>query len=203
MEVMAGGVPIGYDEVGEGRTAVFLHGMPSSRAQMMHFYEPFFADRPGWRRVYPDLPGMGVTPGLDGEPTQDRMLDTVAEFIDQVAGDEPILLVGASYGGYLALGYSVRWGERLAGLMLSEPMVRVRGKRQVPEHTVLHEDPELVAGLAEDEAFWTQVAVIQSKKALDDFRIAIKPAFAAADQEFLARLAPNAEYTSPSSATPR
>jgi pimeloyl-ACP methyl ester carboxylesterase len=195
MEIVAGGIPIGFDDIGQGRVAVFLHGMPASRRQMVHYFEPIFAERPGWRRIYPDLPGMGTTPASDDISNQDAMLDVVGEFVEKVAEGEPVVLVGASYGGYLALGYNFRWGSRLAGLMLTEPMVKTRPNRQVPEHTILVEDRAVLAELEPDEEFWTQVAVIQSSENLEDFRTAIKPGFSLADQEFLARLAERAEFS--------
>lgn len=143
----------------------------------------------------PDLPGMGATPKLDGVASQDAMLDVVGDFIDQLAGDEPFVLIGASYGAYVALGYNFRWGQRLAGLMLTEPMVKTRPNRQVPEHTVLFEDPVVIAELEPDEKFWTEVAVVQSSENLEFFRTAIKPGFFSADNEFLSRLAQRIEYS--------
>lgn len=195
MRIEAGGVSVGFDEVGEGRTAVFLHGMPASRRQMLHFFEPIFSERSGWRRVYPDLPGMGETAALEGVAGQDAMLEVVVEFVDRVAPGEQVLVVGSSYGAYVALGYNHRRGERLGGLMLSEPMVKTRARRDVPEHIVLVEDAALVTELEPDEQFWTQVAVIQSRDALEDFRVAIKPGFGEADDEFLGRLALQSDYT--------
>ena len=193
MEIVAGGTSVGFDDIGEGRIAVFLHGMPANRAQMVHYFEPIFTERTGWRRLYPDLPGMGTTPGTEGLSNQDAMLEVVGDFVNQIAGDEPIVLIGASYGAYLALGYNYRWGSRLAGMMLSEPMVKTRQNRSVPDQTVLVEDPTL--DLESDEEFWTQVAVVQSPEDLDFFRTAIKPGLATADNEFLGRLAERSEYS--------
>lgn len=195
VEIEAGGTTFGYDDIGEGRVVVLLHGLPSTRLQMKYNFEPIFSQRSGWRRIYPDLPGMGTTPGGDHLASQDAMLDALGEFVDRIVGDEPIVLVGASYGGYLALGYNHRWGSRLAGFMLTEPMVKSRATREVPDHTVLVENPALVASLQPDEHFWTQVAVVQSQNDLDFFREAIKPGFLAADHAFLDRLAERIEYS--------
>jgi pimeloyl-ACP methyl ester carboxylesterase len=195
MRIEAGGVPIAFDEVGHGRTAVFLHGNPSCRQQMIHLHEPIFSERSGWRRVYPDLPGMGETPGLDGEATQDAVLEVVGAFVEQVAGDEPIVLVGASYGGHLALGYNHRWGKRLAGLMLSEPAVRIGTDREVPEHTVMVENPDLLAGLPPEEQFFAQLSVVHTPESLEEFRAIVMPGLALADHEYLRRLATRIEYS--------
>ena len=195
MEILAAGIPIGFDEIGEGQVAVFLHGMPAYRQQMISYFEPIFGKRQGWRRIYPDLPGMGTTPGSEDVNSQDAMLEVVGEFVDEVSNGESVVLFGASYGGYLALGYNFRWGSRLAGLMLTEPMVKTRPNREVPEHVTLVEDESVLARLEPDEEFWTQVAVVQSQENLDDFRTAIKPGFALADQDHLTRLAERAEYS--------
>ncbi len=162
---------------------------------MIDTFEPIFANRSGWRRIYPDLPGMGTTPGTPELANQDAILDVVGEFVNMVAGGGSCVMIGSSYGAYTALGYNYRWGSRLAGLMLSEPMIKSRAERQVPEQTILVEDANLVAGLRPDEEFWTQVAVIQSAENLEFFRNSIKPGFIAADQVFLAQLGERINYS--------
>ena len=195
MEVLAGGTLVGYDIIGEGLPVVLLHGLPSTRKQMIDTFEPIFERRSGWRRIYPDLPGMGSTPGTADLANQDAMLEVVGEFVNAIVGEGPIVMIGSSYGGYTALGYNYRWGARLAGLLLSEPMIKSRATRQVPQQTILVEDADLVAGLEPDEEFWTQVAVIQSADNLEFFRNSIKPGFIAADQDFLAHLGEQIEYS--------
>jgi pimeloyl-ACP methyl ester carboxylesterase len=195
MEVSVGGTHVGYDVIGDGRPVVLLHGLPSTRKQMIDTFEPIFARRSGWQRIYPDLPGMGTTPGTPELANQDAILEVVGEFVDMVAGGGRFVMIGSSYGGYTALGYNYRWGKRLAGLMLSEPMIKSRVGRQVPEQTILVEDADLVKGLQPDEEFWTQVAVIQSADNLEFFRNSIKPGFIAADQDFLAQLGLRISYS--------
>ena len=50
---------IDYEEHGEGRPILLLHGWTMDRRVEIDNYEKIFATRPGWRRIYPDLPGMG------------------------------------------------------------------------------------------------------------------------------------------------
>ena len=44
---------------------------------MTKAFEPIFTARPGagagWRRIYPDMPGHGLTPGPDWLTTERRM----------------------------------------------------------------------------------------------------------------------------------
>src|SRR3989442_15779453 len=69
---------------------------------MQRFMEPLFTQRDGWLRIYPDLPGTGLTPSLDRLATHDQMLDAVLAFIDTVIPGQRFVLAGLSYGGYLA-----------------------------------------------------------------------------------------------------
>jgi pimeloyl-ACP methyl ester carboxylesterase len=56
------GVPVHYAQHGSGTTVLALHGAGVDHREIMGALEPLFAERPGYRRVYPDLPGMGRTP---------------------------------------------------------------------------------------------------------------------------------------------
>ncbi|GII75536.1 2-hydroxy-6-oxo-6-phenylhexa-2,4-dienoate hydrolase [Sphaerisporangium rufum] len=79
-------------------------------------FEPAFAGLPGYRRVYVDLPGTGGSAPV--APDSDAVLAAVSATVDAVAGDEPVLLAGCSYGGYLAAGLTRRRPERVAALLL-------------------------------------------------------------------------------------
>ena len=88
MECIVRGIPVYYEEMGTGRPVLMLHGWPGSHHLMTYNLEPLFAGRPGWRRLYPDLPGMGKTPGADWIASQDDILAVVLEFLDAVAPSE-------------------------------------------------------------------------------------------------------------------
>jgi pimeloyl-ACP methyl ester carboxylesterase len=104
MECELESITIHYEMIGEGRPIILLHGYPLDHRYMVHDMEPFFEHREGWKRIYPDLPGMGKTPGADWITTQDQILDIVLDFIDQVIPGQRFVVAGASYGGYLARG---------------------------------------------------------------------------------------------------
>ena len=69
------GVRVHYVEHGPAgpgvTTAVMVHGFPVDHRIMTSAFEPVFADRPGWRRIYVDLPGMGRTVAPDVGSTDD------------------------------------------------------------------------------------------------------------------------------------
>lgn len=182
-----GGIPIRYEEFGEGRPIFLLHGRPSNRVYAIDRYEPVFAAREGWHRIYPDLPGMGDTPGADSIETQDDYLGVVIEFVDAVAAGRPFALVGISWGAVIARGIVHERHERVTGLHLAQPRVDL-GPSPAPPPTVIADDPDVVADVAEDEAIWLQVAVVRSRETLEAFRSSVKPGLDAADLDFLRRV---------------
>ena len=52
------GTPVAYEERGEGMPLVAIHGWTGCCLQMTERLEPVFADLPGYRRIYLDLPRM-------------------------------------------------------------------------------------------------------------------------------------------------
>lgn len=189
MKVPVRGLPVNVVDLGEGRPVVLLHGRPADHRLMTVAFEPIFEARPGWRRIYLDLPGMGETPGADWIRSLDDVLDIVDGAITAVLADEPLALVGASYGGHLALGLLHRRAPQVAGLALVAPAVELDdGKARRPPRRVLYADPAVVAGLTDEERFWTNVSVVQTAETLAAFRAGVLPGIRVADHEFLDRL---------------
>lgn len=138
---------IDYEEHGEGRAILFLHGWTMNRRLEIADYEPIFASRSGWRRLYPDLPGMGRSVAHDIH-CQDDMLAALLGFIDTVLPGRRFVLAGTSLGGYLARGIAVRLRERVDGLLLRVPcIVPDTGKRVLPPVEPLVRDEGLLAAL--------------------------------------------------------
>ena len=82
MECQLENITIHYETFGEGKPIVMLHGWPADHLSCARFLEPIFKQRSGWQRIYPDLPGMGKTPGVDWITKQDDVLDVVLNFIN-------------------------------------------------------------------------------------------------------------------------
>ncbi len=189
MQVEVRGIPVHYQAIGAGRPLVLLHGGGTDHRLMTHAFEPAFEGREGWLRLYPDLPGMGRTPAADWIQGEDDMLAVVEGFVDAVVGGQRIALAGASYGGYLALGYVHRRAASLDGLLLVAPAVRpAGGPTRLPPHQVFERDEAVIASLAEDEQGWALRSVVQTAENLEFFRAAVMPGVRLADVAFLERL---------------
>src|SRR6516162_4558880 len=124
MQCGLGDVAIYYETYGAGRPIVMLPGRPSDHRVMQRFMEPLFAQRDGWKRLYPDLPGTGLTPAVDRLATHDQVLDTMLAFIDAVILGERFVVAGLSYGGYLARGVVYHRATSIDGVLLCAPQVK-------------------------------------------------------------------------------
>ncbi|SCL58297.1 Pimeloyl-ACP methyl ester carboxylesterase [Micromonospora citrea] len=179
-------------ERGAGTPVLALHGWSPDHRLMLGCLEPVFAGRPGYRRLYPDLPGMGVSPAPAEIASSDDVLDTVQDVVDDLLADTPFLLVGESYGGYLARALARSRPEQVLGLALVCPIGTAvdRADRRVPRRQVLRPDPDLLAATDDDTAArFADVAVVQSPETLRRFREDILPGLDAADGAALERIA--------------
>ncbi|WP_433157375.1 alpha/beta fold hydrolase [Kribbella sp. CA-247076] len=176
---------------GDGVPVLSLHGWTPDHRLMSGCLEPIFADLPGYRRLYPDLPGMGRSPA-GAIDSSDGIMAEVRAFVDDHIGTEPFLLIGESYGGYLARGLVAERPEQILGLGLICPIgtALMHADRTVPEHVVLRSEPGVVESLAEGEDF-TDLAVVQTAAALAAYRADVAPGLAAADVEALERIQKN------------
>lgn len=179
------GVAVHYRELGRGMPVLILHGAGVDHREMAAALEPLFTQRPGYRRIYVDLPGMGGTPG-DALNTNDDVLDLLIGFAGNVIGDDEFLVVGHSYGGYLGQALAHRCA-RVAGLALICAASDKRG--EVPGHVVLHASGELEGRLPPaNEAEFRGYFVVQNAEMLQRFEEAVVPAMPLADESALTRI---------------
>ncbi|MCI8639030.1 MAG: alpha/beta hydrolase [Coprococcus sp.] len=115
-------IAIHYEVIGEGRPVVMLHGLGCDMELMRACMEPVFSKRPGYQRIYVDLPGMGRSGTVLSYASADRILEVLTGFIDQVVPGK-FLIMGESYGGYLARGILSNDIEKVDGLMLLCPVI--------------------------------------------------------------------------------
>jgi pimeloyl-ACP methyl ester carboxylesterase len=183
------GIIVHYEEYGEGRPLLGLHGWPNDHRIIADLMEPHFERRAGWRRIYPDLPGMGRTPGPEWLTTEDQMLDVVLAFIDTVIPAQRFVVAGLSYGGLLARGVVHRRAAQMDGLALFVPdMTHGSAEPQLPPKTTLVTDPAFLAEMEAAEAQGAgDLAVVQGRKVAEAIK-GIMPAVRGADHAFLARL---------------
>jgi pimeloyl-ACP methyl ester carboxylesterase len=128
---------IHFDEHGRGVPVVALHGAGVDHREIEAALEAIVPSA-GYRRIYPDLPGMGHST-TDGLNCNDDVVTLLADFIDHVSG-EPVLLLGHSYGAYVARGLAARRPDMMLGLALLCPIAEQ--SRNVPDHVVVREDAD-------------------------------------------------------------
>jgi pimeloyl-ACP methyl ester carboxylesterase len=198
MEVMVNSIPVYYEEYGKGIPVLMLHGRPSDHRHMVADMEPLFHNRAGFRRLYPDMPGTGKTPGADQLTNLDKLLEVASEFMRLVAPNERFVVIGTSYGGYLARGLIYRQAEMIDGALLLTPMIEPDpAKQHYPPHQVLVEDAGFRAALTPQESYLPDMFVVQNLENLEAFRADIAPALQVADHAFLAKLGEEAEFSFP------
>jgi pimeloyl-ACP methyl ester carboxylesterase len=174
-------------EHGTGRPELVLHGAGVDHREAEACFEPALAAHGGLRRVYPDLPGAGRTPTPWSIDSADDVLDLLLRYADDVAGAEPVLLVGHSAGAYYAQGMAARSPDRVAGLALVCPLLP--GTRDVPPHRPLVAAPDLG-----DEGF-RGYFVVQTPAMLERYERFVAPAAELVDDAAMTRIGARWELT--------
>lgn len=109
--------PAFYGVAGEGHPVLFLHGW----ALGQHTYRAVVERiaQQGSKVYAPGLPGFGGTGGLPGDTfSLAGYAAWVHEFLDQVDVDEPVVVVGHSFGGGVAIRFAHAHPERVRSLIL-------------------------------------------------------------------------------------
>jgi pimeloyl-ACP methyl ester carboxylesterase len=179
------GHSIDYEVRGDGRPIVLLHGLTTDRRILIEACEPLFADGKPWKRYYLDLPGHGASKGSAQRASADGLVEAVAKLMLAEFPSEKPLLVGYSYGGYLAQGIARE--VPLGGLALVCPVVEPDfARRRVPPKRVVARDADLPFSddVREREAF-VEIAVHQTRAVLEKFQRVVHPANIAVDQEIV------------------
>ena len=190
-------ITVHYETFGEGKPIIMLHGWPLDHRVMVSAMEPVFKNRDGWKRIYPDLPGMGETPGMDWITNQDQILDILLDFVEEIVPGQRFAVAGYSYGGYLGRGMVYQKSTMMDGLCLIAPVILADDtQKTVPSHKALVKDPAVISELERNlaEAF-QGFAVVQSREVLDAMIALGLPARKIADYEFLSKLKDNYEFS--------
>ena len=176
-------IPIYYEEYGTGKPVLCIHGHSVDHRLMTGCLEPVFNEKQGYRRIYPDLPGMGKTPSKTWIRNPYDMLDILKEFIDAVIPNESFLIAGESYGGGLTLGLILIMGHRIDGVLLicsSLPKGALPARKVILKSEVIESqksDPDIETFL--------DIAVLATPEIYEKFKNDVLPGLKAADQEFL------------------
>lgn len=182
-----------YECYGEGTPIVFIHGFGVDHHSMKGTMEPVFKNRPGWKRIYFDMPGMGKTKAPENIENTDDMLEAIIALINKLIPSGNFLISGTSYGGLLARGVIYRMPERIDGALLLVPVtVSERPKRELPPKVVLVKDEELLASLTKKERKeFELMTTVQDKNTWRRYSMENVPALALADTGFRDKIAGN------------
>lgn len=180
MESQVGDVAVCYVAHGEGTPVLVLHGAGVDHREVEACFEPGLSARDGYRRIYPDLPGMGRTPAPASLQSADDVLDVLLGFATEVAGSDPLLVVGHSAGSYYAQAIAAHRPAQVAGLGLVCPMLAT--VRDVPEHR-----PVVRADDLGDDAFRSYF-VVHSPEMLDRYDRYVAPAMELTDEAAMDRI---------------
>jgi pimeloyl-ACP methyl ester carboxylesterase len=184
MECLIEGVTIHAADHGAGVPLVALHGAGVDHREIEAAVEAV-VPATGYRRIYPDLPGMGRSTA-DGLTSNDDVVGVLAELIDRVAGG-PALLLGHSYGGYLAGGIAARRPELVLGLALVCPVGA--GSGELPAQRAVRQDPGAYAEL--DPALrpgFDAYFVVRTAATARRYRDHVVPGTTLADETALGRI---------------
>jgi pimeloyl-ACP methyl ester carboxylesterase len=181
-------------ERGDGTPIVLLHGFPVDHHSLLSL-DPVIERSGGWRRLYPDLPGMGRTP-IGKVASADDVVQAVENEIDARLGNSRFALLGNSFGGLLARAIAHRRRDRILGLAtIAGVFIADRERRHLPGRVVLREDPEAVAAAAAEGAVedYVEIAVVQSVDNARGFLDGIWPGLRVADYEGITGIAEHYE----------
>ena len=122
------GLKINYKTLGEGKPLLILHGWGSSSEKWQKIGE--LLAQKGMRVIIPDLPGFGKSEEPQKAWNLDQYCDFVEEFI-KVLNLDKFYLLGHSFGGELAVKYSLRFPEKINKLfLLDASCIRTRDPKK-------------------------------------------------------------------------
>lgn len=184
MQCRINGVAVHFAEHGAGVPLVVLHGAGVDHREVEAALEAV-VPASGYRRIYPDLPGMGHTTS-DGLTCNDDVVQLLGDFVAYLDA-EPALLLGHSYGAYLARGVAALRPDAVRGLALVCPIAEQA--RNVPDHEVVHEDAAAYDELEpEHRAGFDEYFVVRTPATARRYRDHVVPGTTLVDEVALGRI---------------
>lgn len=109
---------INYKTTGSGPVILILHGWGVSSDSWVRAIESL--SRIGYQVICPDLPGFGKSDTPLQSWSVDNYMEWLMGFVNALKLDNFILL-GHSFGGRVAVKFSVKYGDKLKCLILCDP----------------------------------------------------------------------------------
>lgn len=184
MERRVRDVVVHYAEHGDGVPLVALHGAGVDHRDVRAGIEAVVPPA-DYRRIYPDLPGMGRSTA-DGLTCNDDVVALLGAFIAEVS-DGPVMLLGHSYGAYLARGLAAQRPDLVGGLALLCPVGEQTGP--VPAQEVVVQDEAAYDELEPmQHAEFGGYFVVRTAATARRYRDHVAPGIALVDQSAVGRI---------------
>ena len=183
MQCRIGQASIHYVARGAGRPLLALHGAGVDHREIESAIEPAIPAA-GYRRIYPDLPAMGrsTARGID---SIDDVVAALLTLLERVAR-APVLLLGHSYGAYLAAAMAAARPDAVRGLALLCPLA---GAGDVPEPSVVRDDTDARGELAPaDRAGFEDYFVVRTRHTAARYRDHVLPGTRLVDEDAAGRV---------------
>lgn len=183
-------VNIYYEDIGQGKPIIMIHGYSTDHRLMTECMEPIMQEHREYRRIYIDLPGMGQSGYADWIDSTDDILNIVLKFIDTIIPNSHFLLAGESYGGYISRGIIYKRKELIDGVLFICPVIIAESQqRNRPPHSALIQDQKFLSSLPSDEVKKFQKCfVVQNAETYRRYKAEIQSGIYLAHHEFLHKI---------------
>ena len=186
-----------YEEFGEGKPILIIHGLACNIELMKGCIEPIFKKVNGYKRIYIDLLGMGKSNNCSLEyASSDKILEMLLSFIKEKM-DKEFLLIGESYGGYLSRGIVSKCYKNIDGLMLLCPMIIPDdSKRTLPKRNLKFYDKKFLESLDKNKReLFSEYMIITNEKLYKRFEKEVISGIEQANNNFIEKLRENYSFT--------
>jgi len=146
-KIIVNGVTINYAEAGSGPTVILIHGSVSDYREWTYLIAPLsrhYHVIAYSRRYHSPNP----SPGPDADASLDRQMDDLFEIMKAMRISSAHM-VGHSFGGAIALSFTLRHPEMVESLVLAEPAVSGVISKTPENDTLLKESQNLRARMRE------------------------------------------------------
>ncbi len=188
MHVKINDLSIFYEIIGEGVPIIMIHGYSLDHSSMKYSFEEIFQRKQGYKRIYVDLPAMGLSGYNKTVKNTDDILNIVIKFIDRIIGEEYFIITGMSYGGYLVKGILKNFNKQVLGMQMICPVVIPNYRhRKLPKHEVHHVD-DYAKSLPKRKSSGINGCVIQTEEVYNVYMKYIIPAVNKAKSKVLEKI---------------
>lgn len=175
--------------IGQGHPVLIIHGWTMAGFVEACDFEPVFTKKPGYRRIYVNLPGMGGSP-MGKVKDLDSMLDVVSNFVENHILPSRFLLIGSSCGAYFARALAYKYASDIDGLLLRVPLVEPENvKRDLDPFVPAISNDALLCSLSDADLKQLGYIPVHTPEYIDKFKRRfdklIPPAIAVSDAEAL------------------